>query len=729
MSIHFHEDLGVFHLQSDRSSYVIELVRGVYPAHAYWGRRIRDNRVLGLLERRGRASFSPSPFREDASFSLDSLPQEYPGYGSGDFRQPAYQVQLANGTTVTEAEYVRHRIYSGKPKLEGLPAVYAEQDAEADTLELELLDRVSGLTIYLSYTVMNAFDAITRSVSFRNDSKENITLLKAMSASVDMNHSRYDLLHLHGAWARERHVQRRRLSPGMQGIESRRGSSSHNHNPFLALLSEGAGEEHGEVYGFSLVYSGSFSAQVEVDQYETARVTMGLNPFDFSWLLEPGQSFQTPEAVMVFSAEGLGGMSRRYHKMYRTRLSRGQFRDATRPVLVNNWEATYFNFNADKIEQIASAGRDLGIELFVLDDGWFGKRNDDTTSLGDWVVDKNKLPEGLEDLVKRVRDLDMQFGLWFEPEMVSPDSDLYRQHPDWCLHVEGRRRTEGRQQLILDFSRQEVGDAVADMVRSILRSAPITYVKWDMNRNMTEIGSAALPPERQRETAHRYMLGLYRVMEQLTTEFPHILFESCSGGGGRYDPGMLYYMPQTWTSDNSDAVSRLKIQYGTSLVYPLSSMGAHVSAVPNHQVHRNTSLRTRGHAAMSGNFGYELDLTVFSEQEKEEVREQVKLYKEIRHLVQFGDFYRLRNPFEGNEAAWTIVSEDRSEAVLYYFRILSEANEPIVWLRTAGLDPEGDYRCIDDGNIYGGDRLMNAGLAIPAMHGDFQSFIWRFKRV
>lgn len=729
MSIHFHEDLGVFHLQSDRSSYVIELVRGVYPAHAYWGRRIRDNRVGNLLERRGRASFSPTPFREDASFSLDSLPQEYPGYGSGDFRQPAYQVQLANGTTVTEAEYVRHRIYSGKPKLEGLPAVYTEQDAEADTLELELLDRVSGLTIYLSYTVMNAFDAITRSVSFRNDSKENITLLRAMSASVDMNHSRYDLLHLHGAWARERHVQRRKLSPGMQGIESRRGSSSHNHNPFLALLSEGAGEEHGEVYGFSLVYSGSFSAQVEVDQYETARVTMGLNPFDFSWLLEPGQSFQTPEAVMVFSAEGLGGMSRRYHKMYRTRLSRGQFRDATRPVLVNNWEATYFNFNADKIEQIASAGRDLGIELFVLDDGWFGKRNDDTTSLGDWVVDKNKLPEGLEDLVKRVRNLDMQFGLWFEPEMISPDSDLYRQHPDWCLHVEGRRRTEGRQQLILDFSREEVGDAVADMVRSILQSAPITYVKWDMNRNMTEIGSAALPPERQRETAHRYMLGLYRVMEQLTTEFPHILFESCSGGGGRYDPGMLYYMPQTWTSDNSDAVSRLKIQYGTSLVYPLSSMGAHVSAVPNHQVFRNTSLRTRGHAAMSGNFGYELDLTAFSEQEKEEVREQVKLYKEIRHLVQFGDFYRLRNPFEGNEAAWTIVSEDRSEAVLYYFRILSEANEPIVWLRTAGLDPEGDYRCVEDGNIYGGDRLMNAGLAIPAMHGDFQSFMWRFERV
>ncbi|OOC63490.1 alpha-galactosidase [Paenibacillus ihbetae] len=729
MSIFFHEEQGIFHLQSDHSSYVIQLVRGLYPAHVYWGPKLRDSQVEGLLTRRERASFSPSPFRDDASFSFDSLPQEYPGYGSGDFRQPAYQVQLPNGTTVAEVEYESHRIYSGKPKLEGLPAVYTEQDDEADTLELRLVDRVSGLSVTVSYSVIKSYDAIARSVLFRNEGAVPITLLRAMSTSVDFSHNRFDLLHLHGAWARERHVERRRLSPGMQGIESRRGASSHNHNPFLALLADDAGEEHGEVYGFSLVYSGSFAAQVEVDQYETTRVVMGLNPFDFSWLLEPGQAFQTPEAVMVFSAEGLGGMSRRYHKLYRTRLCRGAFRDAVRPVLVNNWEATYFNFNAEKIEEIAKEGRNLGIELFVLDDGWFGKRNDDTTSLGDWVVDRNKLPDGLEDLVQRVTDLNMQFGLWFEPEMVSPDSDLYRLHPDWCLHVPDRRRTEGRRQLILDFSREDVCDAVAGMVQGILKSAPITYVKWDMNRNMTEIGSAALPPERQRETAHRYMLGLYRVLEQLTTEFPHILFESCSGGGGRFDPGMLYYMPQTWTSDNSDAVSRLKIQYGTSLVYPLSSMGAHVSAVPNHQVHRLTSLRTRGHAAMSGNFGYELDLTAFTEDEKNEVREQVKLYKEIRHLVQFGDFYRLRNPFEGNEAAWTVVSEDRSEAVLYYFRILSEANEPIRYLRTRGLDPDAEYRCLEDGAIYGGDRLMHAGLAIPPMHGDFQSFLWRFKRV
>ncbi|MUG67009.1 alpha-galactosidase [Paenibacillus campinasensis] len=729
MSIHYHKEQGIFHLQSRESSYCIELVRGAYPAHVYWGKKIRDRHIAGMLERRGRASFSPTPFRDDLSFSFDSLPQEYPGYGTGDFRQPAYEVQLTNGTTAVEVEYTGHRIYSGKPKLEGLPAVYVEQDAEADTLELELRDRISGLTIVLTYTVLPDYDAIARSVSFRNEGKESMTILRAMSASVDFSHSRYDLLHLHGAWARERHVERRKLSPGMQGIESRRGSSSHNHNPFLALLSEDAGEEHGEVYGFSLVYSGSFSAQVEVDQYATARLNLGINPFDFSWLLEPGESFQTPEAVMVFSAEGLGGMSRRYHKLYRTRLCRGQFRDAVRPVLVNNWEATYFDFTADKIEHIAREGRELGIELFVLDDGWFGKRNDDTTSLGDWVVDRNKLPEGLEDLAERVRALDMQFGLWFEPEKISPESELYRQHPDWCLHVPDRRRTEGRQQLILDFSREEVCEAVAGMIRSILQSAPITYVKWDMNRNMTEIGSAALPPERQRETAHRYMLGLYRVLEQLTTEFPHILFESCSGGGGRYDPGMLYYMPQTWTSDNSDAISRLKIQYGTSLVYPLSTMGAHVSAVPNHQVHRNTSLRVRGHAAMSGNFGYELDLTAFTEEEKEEVRAQVKLYKDIRHLVQFGDYYRLRSPFEGNEAAWTVVSEDRSEAVLYYFRILGEANEPIVRLRTRGLDPEADYECLEDGAVYGGDRLMHAGMVIPPMRGDFQSFVWRFKRV
>ncbi len=726
MSIQFHSTDQIFHLQSKQTSYVFQLVNG-FPAHVYWGRSIREGQLAGIIQYRERASFSPNPFPEDRTISHDTLPMEYPAYGSGDFRHPAYQIQLPNGTTITEALYRQHRIFSGKPSLEGLPATYVEQDSEADTLELELFDPVAGLTIILAYTIFNDLDAITRSVRFINNGTDDLNILRALSLSVDFNHAEYDILQLSGAWTRERHIERRALASGIQAIESRRGSSSHQQNPFLALMSKGANEDYGDVFGFSFVYSGSFVAQAEVDQFRTTRVSMGINPFDFNWLLQPGASFQTPEAVMVYSPNGLGQMSRTYHKLYRTRLCRGEFRDNTRPVLVNNWEATYFNFTADKIEGIAKVGRDLGIELFVLDDGWFGSRNSDNSSLGDWVVDVQKLPNGLEDLAQRVRNLDMQFGLWFEPEMISPDSDLYRQHPDWCLHVPEYRRTEARQQLILDFSRADVCEAIYSMIRDVLKSAPITYVKWDMNRNMTEIGSASLPAARQRETAHRYMLGLYSVLEKITTEFPHILFESCSGGGGRFDPGMLHYMPQTWTSDNSDAVSRLKIQYGTSIVYPTSTMGAHVSAVPNHQVHRMTSLDMRAHVAMSGNFGYELDLTKFTDEEKEVVKQQVELYKEIRTLVQFGDFYRLLSPFEGEETAWMIVAEDQSEAMIAYFRVLAEPNDPLCRLKLKGLDASKDYVLVEDGQTYGGDYLMYAGLAIPELKGDFQSQIWRLR--
>jgi alpha-galactosidase len=419
-------------------------------------------------------------------------------------------------------------------------------------------------------------------------------------------------------------------------------------------------------------------------------------------------------------------MSRKFHSLYRKRLCRGLYRDEPRPILVNNWEATYFDFDADKIESIARAGKELGIELFVLDDGWFGERDNDDRSLGDWFVDSNKLPNGLEDLVQRVRSLDMQFGLWFEPEMVSPNSDLYRAYPDWCLHVPNRRRTEGRKQLILDYSRSDVREAVYKMITDILRSAPITYVKWDMNRNMTEVGSAALPAERQRETAHRYMLGLYELLERITSEFPHVLFESCSGGGGRFDPGMLYYMPQIWTSDDTDAVERLKIQYGTSIVYPITSMGAHVSAVPNHQVHRTTSLEMRGHVAMSGNFGYELDLTKFTEEEKAIVKGQVAEYKSLRKLIQFGDQYRLLSPFEGNETAWMVVAGDKGEAVVAWFRVLAIAHQPLGRLRLKGLDPNRDYVLEATGDVYGGDELMNAGINQWPLHGDFQSLLWRF---
>ncbi|MBO7746084.1 alpha-galactosidase [Paenibacillus sp. MWE-103] len=725
MPIAFHAESGLFHLQTRSMSYMFQSLRG-YPAHVYWGRKLSEAAANRLLQRAERASFSPNPVPEDRSISLDTLPQEYPGYGSSDFRNPAYAVQLPNGTTVTELLYVSHEIAPGKPSLEGLPAVYAERADEAETLTVRLEDKQSGLKAELSYTVFEAFDAVIRSARIVNAGAEAAQLTRALSFSVDLPHDRFELLQLSGSWTRERYIHKRALTPGVQAIESRRGSSSHNNNPFFALLAEGATEDHGDVYGFSLVYSGSFAGGVEVDQFHTARAYMGINPFDFSWRLEAGESFQTPEAVLVFSHEGLGAMSRTYHELYRTRLCRGAFRDAVRPILVNNWEATYFDFNADKIEAIAEAGSALGIELFVLDDGWFGRRDSDNSSLGDWVVDKKKLPNGLEDLAERVRSHGLEFGLWFEPEMVSPDSDLYRAHPDWCLHVPGRRRSEGRRQLILDLSRADVQDYIVEAVGGILRSAPITYVKWDMNRNMSEIGSALLPPNRQRETAHRYMLGLYGVLERITSTFPNVLFESCSGGGGRFDPGMLYYMPQTWTSDNSDAISRLKIQYGTSIVYPVSAMGAHVSAVPNHQVGRLTPLKTRGDVAMSGNFGYELDLTKFTDEEKEEVKRQVALVKDVRGLVQYGSFFRLLSPFEGNETTWMFVSSDKREALVVHVTVLNESHAPLGRLKLKGLDPDFRYEWLGTDEIVGGDELMYAGVAKERAHGDYHSVVYRF---
>ncbi len=727
MAILYNPQENIFHLKAENTSYIIRVLKSGHLAHLYWGKGIRNSNFENLMKMQARASFSPSASTSDKALSLDTLPQEYPAYGNGDFRHPACQLQLENGSTITDLRYQAHRIYSGKPKLEGLPATYAEQEDEAETLEIDLFDSLISLKVILSYTVFKNHNVVTRSARLINEGTQQLKLLRALSMSVDFPHCDYDLLQLQGAWARERHIERRPLVHGNQSIESRRGASGHQLNPFMALLSKNAGENCGEVYGFSLVYSGSFIAQAEVDQFDTARVSIGVNPFDFTWKLEPGSSFQTPEAVMVYSDRGIGQMSREYHRLYRSRLCRGKYRDSSRPVLINNWEATYFDFNAEKILDIAREGARLGIELFVLDDGWFGKRDSDNCSLGDWFVDKRKLPDGLNDLASKVNQLGLKFGLWFEPEMISPDSDLYRAHPDWCLHVPGRKRTEARNQLVLDYSRKDVCDAVIKMVSDILSSAPITYVKWDMNRNMTEIGSAVLPADRQRETAHRYMLGLYRVMEEITSKFPDILFESCSGGGGRFDPGILYYMPQTWTSDDTDAVERLKIQHGTSIVYPASTMGAHVSAVPNHQVHRSTPIETRGNAAMCGNFGYELDLTKLTKADKTAVKKQVKIYKEIRHIIQFGDMYRLLSPFEGNETAWIFVTEDKTEAFLTFFRALARPHAPLTKIRLEGLDEAMNYKLEGTDLIMGGDILMNVGLNVPELKGDYASFCLRLK--
>lgn len=739
----------LFHLQTSGSSYVFKLVRG-YPVHLYWGARLRHSDGIGhLLQLKERASFSPHTIPGDRRISLDTLPQEYPQFGTSDFRQPAFQVEWPDGTRLAEFKYAGHRVEKGKPKPAGLPAVYAEPGDEAETLVLELVDE-SGLRAELSYTVFADANAVMRSARLVNGTSLPVKLLRAMSASVDFHDDGYEWLCLHGAWARERHMGRRPIGPGGTRIESRRGASGHQLNPFAALLRPGTDEDKGDVYGFSLVYSGNFLIEAEVDQFRTTRVTAGINPFEFRWLLMPGESFQTPEAVLVYSGEGLGGLSRTYHRLYRTRLARGVYRDLERPVLVNNWEATYFNFDAEKLEAIAKAGAELGIELFVLDDGWFGRRESDNSSLGDWKVNRNKLPAGLDDLAGRINRLGLKFGLWFEPEMVSPDSDLYRAHPDWCLHVPGRRRTEGRSQLVLDLSRADVREYLFRTLSDVFASAPIAYVKWDMNRNMTEVASALLPPERQGETAHRYMLGVYELLERLTTAFPDILFESCSGGGGRFDPGMLYYMPQTWTSDNTDAVERLKIQYGTSIVYPASAMGAHVSAVPNHQVDRTTSLEMRGLVAMSGNFGYELDLTKFSGEERTMVKRQVALYKELRGLIQQGDMYRLKSPFDGNETAWMFVSGDKREAAVFHFRVLAVPNAPLSRLALRGLDPALDYaiervttakgqpaeeggsddraRTIPIG-VMAGDLLMQAGLPADGFKGDFSGVLYRLRAV
>jgi alpha-galactosidase len=727
MNITFDKASKSFHLQTGKTSYIMQIHKDGYLAHLYWGKQIRNAGSNELLSLKARGSFSPNPDNEDNAFSLDTLPQEYPAYGNTDFRVPAYEVQLENGTTITDLRFVSYNILNGKPTLKGLPSTYVEAEAEAMTLEIVMFDSLIGLKAVLTYTVFDKHDAITRNVRFINEGHTNLKLLRALSMSVDFNNDEYDLLQLSGSWARERHVERIALNSGNKSIESRRGASGHQQNPFIALLGRDTTEDHGEVYGFSLVYSGNFLAQAEIDQYNTTRVSMGINPFGFSWLLAPMEIFQTPEVVMVYSSQGIGKMSRTYHSLYRSRLCRGKFRDAVRPVLVNNWEATYFNFNADKIVDIAKVGKDLGIELFVLDDGWFGKRDNDKTSLGDWVVDKNKLPNGLSNLSNRVNELGLQFGLWFEPEMISPDSDLYRAHPDWCIHVPNRTRSEARTQLVLDLSRKDVCDYIISSVSSILKSASISYVKWDMNRNMTEIGSTLLPADRQRETAHRYMLGLYSVMESITTSFPNILFESCSGGGGRFDPGILFYMPQTWTSDDTDAVERLKIQYGTSIVYPASTMGSHVSDVPNHQVSRNTTLKLRGDVAMAGNFGYELDLTKFSAEEKKQVKVQISEYKELRELIQHGNMYRLLSPFKGNETAWMFVSEDKTEAYISYFKVLAVPNGPSQKLTLRGLNPDMDYEVTGKDGFYGGDELMYSGFNIPELNGDYCSVTWRIK--
>ena len=718
-----------FFLHAGEATYAMKVLTHGFLAHLYWGKKLGNQNLDFVLQLRERA-FSPNPDGLGQEFSLDTLPLEYPVYGTTDFRSPALEVfQPEDGSRIVDLRFKDHRIIAGKPGLSGLPFTWIEHETEAETLVIGLEDSKLGLRVELSYSAFADHPVITRSALILNQGKAPLIIRRALSCSVDFaaEETNSSFLHLYGAHIREREVSCTPLRPGIQSAESRRGASSHHHNPFFALTELGTQEDHGSVYGFNLVYSGNFLGLAECDADYGCRAQLGISPFDFSWTLESGTKFQTPEAVLVFSAEGLGGMSRAYHRLYRKHLCRGEWRDKPRPIVINNWEATYFDFDAPKLNEIAAAAASLGIELFVLDDGWFGHRDNDRSSLGDWFVHRKKLPRGLGELAAEILKKGLNFGLWFEPEMVSVDSELYRAHPDWCLHVPGRSRSEGRNQLVLDFSREEVRENVYQQMKEILTAAPITYVKWDMNRNMTEIGSVALDAGRQPETAHRYILGLYEFMERLTGEFPQILFEGCAGGGGRFDPGILYYMPQIWTSDDTDAICRLKIQHGTSLVYPWSAISAHVSVVPNHQLGRVTPLRTRGDVAFTGAFGYELDVSLLEANEREEIRRQTAFYKQVRQLLLNGDLYRLRSPFESNDAAWMLVSSNKEEALVTHVTILALPNAAQQFLRLKGLDPGAKYKV--DNLVYRGDALMNIGLPVPYASADFVSCQWHLNKV
>ena len=726
--ITFNKEQQVFHLCNNQISYLIEVEEHGYLAHLYFGKKI--NHYSGHYQYvRDMRSFGPYPEAADHdTFSLDTVMLEYPGYGFGDFREPAYNFKLKNGSRITDFRYDSFEIVQGKCAIEGLPHLYTNQATEAETLIITLKDDVAQLRLKLNYTIYQDYATVIRSTTLINDSAETVEINQLASQSLDFPNRSFELIHLNGAWGRERQLTREKIEIGTKVLDSKRGSSSHHQNPFVTLVEPTTTEFQGEAYGFCLVYSGNHQTVIEKDNYSQTRVVMGMNPFNFAWQLPAGESFHSPEVVNVYSNQGLNQMSKTYHDLFNHHLIRGEHQLKERPVLINNWEATYFDFDDAKIHGIVDEAQALGIEMFVLDDGWFGERKDDHRSLGDWYEFEGKLEQGLEGIAQYVHDKGMKFGLWFEPEMISKDSDLHRAHPDWVLSVPGRPRSLSRQQHVLDFSRADVRDHIYQQMTAILDRVPIDYIKWDMNRNMTEVYSLLLDPEMQGEVSHRYILGLYEFMEKLTQAYPHILFESCSGGGGRYDAGMLYYMPQTWTSDNTDPIARLKIQYSTSLVYPISTMGAHVSAIPNHQTGRETSLDIRGNVAMSGVLGYELDLTTLSEEEKVLIVKQVDFYKEHRQLLQFGDFVRLKSPYEENEVAWMFVSKDKKEAIVFYFRVLVEASAPYVTLKLAHLDETLEYQIAN--HVISGDALMNIGMYIdPKLHGDYatQAFVLKAK--
>ena len=728
MMICYNESERTFKLDTPKTSYMLGIVdEEGFIGHIYYGRRLKDADAAYLM-RTQEPPFVPGRNNRERCSFYDCFPFEYPTGGLGDYRESCLEIRTKDGHAGAMLTYVSHDIFQGKPALEGLPATFGTEE-ECMTLRLVCEDKHVGMRAELLYTVFNDTDVITRSVKITNVGQEHFYLTKVYSACIDMDNNDFDMISLHGSWARERRIQRKTLGYGIQNVSSFRGESSHQDHPFLALLGKNTSQESGEVYAMNFVYSGNFRAQAEVSQFDQVRMSMGIHPQNFCWKLEAGESFQAPEAVMTYTDKGLDAMTAAFHKLYKRHLIRGEYKDKKRPILINNWEATYFEFNTEKLLSIAREASKLGIEMLVMDDGWFGKRNSDNCALGDWKVNEEKLNGGLKYLVDEVNKLGMKFGIWFEPEMISPDSDLYRAHPDWAIAIPGRTATESRQQYVLDLSRKGVVDYVYEAVAGILRSANIEYVKWDMNRQLTDLGSYGLPADRQGELYHRYVLAVYELQGRLVKEFPYLLLENCSGGGARFDPGMLYISPQIWCSDDTDAIERLAIQEGTALIYPLSTMGAHVSDCPNHTVGRVTPFETRGIVALAGTFGYELDVTRIPEEDRKQIPEQVAMYHKYNDLVREGDYYRIASYSQNRQFdCWQVVNEDKSQALVTFVQVLNRPNFKSKRVLLKGLDADKRYRvCFANGDavpepvVYSGDTLMKAGLLIPNPWGDFQA--------
>lgn len=724
MAILFDNIKNIFTFHTRHSTYQMQVDKYGFLLHLYYGRKTQGTTeyVLTYADR----GFSGNPYDvgPDRTYSMDALPQEFPCQGNGDFRSPAIAVKNTDGSYGCDLRYKSHEVKKGKYGIKGLPAVYADE-TEAETLEILLEDPVTKLQVILLYGVLPECDVITRSARIVNAGEGIIYLEKVQSACLDFVTGNYDIISFYGRHAMERNFQRRPVSHGSFKIGSRRGTSSHQYNPLMILARPDTNEDFGGCYAMSFVYSGSFQGEAEVDQYNQTRALLGLQEEQFSYPLKSGDVFYVPEAVLSYSGQGLAKLSQNLHRCYRTHLCRGKYKEVARPILVNSWEAAYFNIDGKTLYDLAVHAADLGIEMLVMDDGWFGKRNDDNSSLGDWVVNEKKLGEPLKDFIEKVNGLGIKFGIWFEPECVNEDSDLFREHPDWVFQSPGRKPILGRNQLILDFTRKDVVDAIFERMCSVLDQGNIEYVKWDMNRSMTDKYSAAA--EEQGRISYDYMLGLYDFLERLMARYPDLLIEGCSGGGGRFDPGMLYYTPQIWCSDNTDALDRLRIQYGTSFGYPASTVGSHVSIVPNEQTGRITSLETRGVVAMAGIFGYEMDLGTLSETEKETVREQIKKYRRYAPLIQNGLYYRLSNPFEDETAAWEFISEDGTEALVSVVMLEIHGNMTVNYVRLKGLESGRSYREQESGCIYDADTLMEIGIPMPMKGGEYQAYQYYFK--